>query len=227
MPLGVWCYVPVLFKDAACCITSQKYGYWPVLFGCNALNYWQPPFSLVIKQIGQLNDSYLLGIPMTVVHATIPRDSETSRGSPSSTCQLSLPDCLLLDRPVTRHASRLRKPTDRAPPECALPLQRNDALRPRPLAYLCCCCRPRSRFTPLFGGARPRCAPILARAAHSFHPLPQEPGYSVKTSLLTPAGPLPERVAARSGAITCGTHTAIAACSTEHGRPARRHKHEG
>ena len=40
-------------------------------------------------------------------------------------------------------------------------------------------------------------------------------GYSVKTSPLTPAGPLPERVAARSGANTCGKHTAAAAGSTE------------
>jgi hypothetical protein len=58
----------VLFKDAACCITSQKYRYWPVLFGCNALNYWQPPFSLVIKQIGQLNDSYLLGSMIAITY---------------------------------------------------------------------------------------------------------------------------------------------------------------
>eukprot|EP01047_Picozoa_sp_COSAG01_P117176 COSAG01_NODE_45848_length_405_cov_3.428105_1_plen_82_part_10 len=61
-----------------------------------------------------------------------------------------------------------------------------------------------SRFPTLLAGARPRSAPILARAAHTFHPLTQEPGYSGKTSLLTPAGPLPERVAARSGANTCG-----------------------
>jgi hypothetical protein len=84
-----------------------------------------------------------------------------------------------------------------------------------------------SRFPNLLAGAKPRGAPILARAAHSFHPLPQEPGYSGKTSPLTPAGPLPERVAARSGANTCGTRTTTAACSTEHGRSTRRHKHEG
>ena len=46
-------------------------------------------------------------------------------------------------------------------------------------------------------------------------PAPTGAGLLGQDFPLTPAGPLPERVAARSGANTCGTHTAAAAGSTE------------